>query len=133
LSKIRFQIESDGLTDLKVGAHNIWVAHSAKVMLACFILGAAPESLKLQLNNCLDETRTNFSQEISSFDGDSSEFEGVDLHMRPLLQLRLKDDGDEPSETSLASKVLAGGLVLLAIYLFSESFDKHTKLITVQH
>ncbi|MFT4629362.1 MAG: hypothetical protein ACI8PV_000475 [Dinoroseobacter sp.] len=125
--------ESDRLTDLKVGAHNIWVAHSAKVMLACVILGDAPESLKLQLNNCLDQIQTNFSKEISSFDGDSSEFEGVDLHMRPLLQLRLKYASREPSEASLASKIVVGGLVLLAIYLFSQWADKHTKLATLKH
>lgn len=125
--------ESDRLTDLKVGEHNVWIAHGPRAMLACVILGDAPESLKVQLNNCLDQIRINYSQQISNYDGDASGFVGVDLHMRPLLQLRLKEGEDESNETPLVSKILVCGLVLLAIYLFSQWFDRHTKLSTVQH
>lgn len=125
--------DSDRLTDLKVGAHNVWIAHGPQAMLACVILGDAPESLKLQLNNCLDQIRTNYAQQISSYDGDSSVFAGVDVHMRPLLQLRLKEGNDESNETPLATKILVCVFLVLAIYLFSQWFDKHTKLSTVQH
>ena len=66
------------LTDLKVGNHNVWVAHGHKLMLACIITGDAPEGFKNELYDTLDLIRTHYSLAISDFNGDSRDFRGVD-------------------------------------------------------
>lgn len=127
--------QSDGgrLTDLKVGEHNVWVVHGPKLMLACVIYGDAPESLKGQLDDALDGIRTNYASEINRFEGDSNIFVGIDDYLRPLLQLKLKDEFEDINQATSKSVVpLIVGLLLLAglaYYLVERS----SKLSTVEH
>lgn len=79
------------LTDLKVGKHNVWVAHGQHLMLACVITGDAPEAFKNDIYDTLDRIRTTYSVAIADFDGDDRGFHGVDNLMLPLLQIELKD------------------------------------------
>lgn len=121
------------LTDLKVGNHNVWVAHGHKLMLACIITGDAPEGFKNELYDTLDLIRTHYSLAISDFNGDSRDFRGVDTLMSPLLQIELKDIDDKQeakNSTPIWPWVLvaAGLMVLVAHWFFQNS-----KLGTVEH
>ena len=121
------------LTDLKVGDHNVWVAHGHRLMLACIITGDAPEALKNDLYDTLDNIRTHYSLAISDFAGDARQFRGVDALMEPLLQIELKDI-DEKQESKRSSVVwpwllLFAGLCFLAV----QGFLKNAKVGTVEH
>lgn len=122
------------LTDLRVGDHNVWVAHGPRIMLACVILGDAPESLKTELYDTLDLIRTEYSSAIAEFDGDNTEFDGVQDIMRPLLQLQLKEEAiTERAKKSSKSILTLIGLLLVACYFAYEWFDRSRKVSTVEH
>jgi len=125
--------EDDRLTDLKVGAHNVWVAHGAKAMLACVIYGNAPESLKTQLYDTLDTVRTDYALPLAAFDGDASGFAGIQQYLEPLLQLRLKEDVPREAKSGIGSVVLMGALLLTAGYFIYQWFDGKSKLNVVEH
>jgi len=127
------QDDSARLTDLKVGEHKVWVAHGEKMMLACVIYGDAPESLKEQLYDSLDSIRSDYAPEIAAFDGDSSEFSGVEQYLNPLLQLELKEGVADVAKSS--GKPVLALLMLLALlgYFAYQYTDKSTKLTTVEH
>jgi len=126
--------EAARLTDLKVGDHNVWVAHGTKLMLACVIQGNAPESLKTQLYDALDSIRTEFANPIAEFDGDTSTFSGLDLMMAPLLQLQLKDRdvGVAAKETSKAWGPLIV-LLLIGGYFAYQWLAKSNSVAIVEH
>ena len=127
----------DRLTDFSVGEHKIWLAHAPGVMLACVLRGEAPESLKNQLYDVLDNIRTEYSQALSGFEGDNSEFIGVDDHMQPLLQLQLKEDhlisDAMDKEPTLVQRVVFIGLCGLALFFIFKWFDDRSRLNTVEH
>ena len=131
--------ESDRLTDFKVGPHTVWIAHGPKAMLACVILGDAPESLKTQLYDSLDHIRTAYALQLANFDGDAAGFGGVEQEMEPLLQMRLKESADGEAKTAahtatrLPSTILLLVLFSLALYALVQWFDKRTRLATAQH
>jgi len=125
--------EGARLTDLKVGEHKVWVAHGPKVMLACVIFGNAPESLKEQLYDVLDGLRSDYGVAIENFDGDSSDFAGVDSYLNPLLQLQLKDGSKQKSKK--VRKTMWPFFLLLCVFAyFAYHFiDEKMKLSTVEH
>ncbi len=125
------------LTDLKVGDHNVWVAHGPRLMLACVIQGNAPEALKDDLYDASYKIRTDYANEIASFDGNVDSFVGVDNHLRPLLQLRLKDtaegkvrdEGGGPSNKRWP--LILAALVVLGLCYFW--FVQNSKIGTVEY
>jgi len=121
------------LTDLRVGDHNVWVAHGPKVMLACVIIGDAPESLKAELYDALDYIRTEYATPLIEFDGDNRDFEGVTGFLEPLLQLQLKDD--EVTNSGGVNRVLLGllAVALLTGFFTYQWFDRSRKVSTVEH
>lgn len=125
--------ESARLTDLKVGDHNVWVAHGPKVMLACVIFGNAPEGLKADLYDALDNIRTEYANPIAEFDGDNRDFSGVEQMMAPLLQLQLKDN--ESAASGGSSQVLLPIFLLLLVggYFAYQWFNKSNAVATVEH
>ena len=127
------QDESARLTDLKVGDHNVWVAHGPKLMLACVILGDAPESLKNQLYDALYLIRTDYANPIADYRGDNSDFAGVDQLMAPLLQLQLKEDqegGPGKTNEALLPLLLFG---LIAGFFAYQWFVKSNQIATVEY
>ncbi|RBP49255.1 hypothetical protein [Arenicella xantha] len=125
--------ESARLTDLKVGEHNVWVAHGPRVMLACVILGSAPESLKSELYDTLDGIRSDYATAIEDFTGDNSAFVGVEDRLMPLLQLQLKS-GESVSSKGNSATLFIGVLALLALgYLIWMWFVDQSKLSTVNY
>lgn len=132
------------LTDLKVGEHNVWVAHGPTLMLACVIFGDAPEGLKTDLYDSLYKIRTNYANPIAEFSGDTSSFENVDQLMQPLLQLELKDidahagktpEGSDQDTKSIKKRGLIPALIVISVigYFVYQWLDKSTKLDTVAH
>ena len=114
------QDESARLTDLKVGDHNVWVAHGPRAMLACVIYGDAPESLKDQLYDSLDNIRTDFAIQIADFEGEIEALAGADQHLTPLLQMQLKEDqADSQSSDKRAWLPWAIIVLIVAYFLFS--------------
>ncbi len=121
------------LTDLKVGDHNVWVANGPKLMLACVILGDAPEGLKDDLYDALYKIRTDYANPIAEFDGDIERFEGVQSIMQPLLQLRLREGENSASEPSNATSIAFTVLGLLLLYFAYQWFASNNKLSTVEY
>lgn len=127
--------EEDRLTDFKVGSHTVWIAHGPKAMLACVLLGNAPESLKAQLYDTLDLIRTRYSHELNLFSGDTSEFVGVEDYLQSMLQLKLKTDepGVSAEKTGWATKLVYALLLGLLAYGAYSQFEKHSKLATLNY
>lgn len=126
----------DRLSDFKVGAHSVWIAHGPNAMLACVIFGDAPESLKFNLYDTLDAIRTKYSAQLSEFNGDSSDFVGVDTYLKPLLQLRLRDDGvayRKSTKPSLVKKVLMLAVAIMLAYMVFGWINNNVKLSTVNY
>lgn len=113
------QDASARLTDLKVGDHNVWVAHGPKVMLACVIYGDAPESLKRQLYDSLDAIRINYANQIADFSGDTQSMEGVDRFLIPLLQLKVKDGVNSKPKARASGGLFIWLLVMVVLAYFA--------------
>ncbi len=126
------QNDQDRLTDLKVGEHNVWVAHGQKVMLACVIYGDAPESLKEHLYDTLDFINTEYAVPLSESSPDPAELAGIDNHLSPLLQLRLKETEPEHNEMGLGQKMMLLALCVIGAYLFYQWFDSKSQLDTAE-
>jgi len=125
--------ESARLTDLKVGDHNVWVAHGPRAMLACVIFGHAPESLKNELYDSLDTIRIEYSNEIADFDGDTDKLSGVDRLLAPLLQLQLKESGPTQSKSEARGPwVLLIILVAALAYFAYNWISKDSKQSVVE-
>lgn len=124
--------ESARLTDLKVGGHNVWVAHGRKLMLACVIFGEAPESLKNRLYDTLDSVRTDYAVPIEQFNGDASAFIGVDSYIEPLLQLQEYEEEEAAAENS-HSWIPFLIIGLLCVGLIAYYFHRHVTVSTVEH
>lgn len=127
------QGEGSRLTDLKVGEHNVWVVHGPKVMLACVIFGDPPESLKAQLRDTLDAIRSDYASEINKFEGDASEFFGINTHLAPILQLELKEDIRKISERSRKSLIPIVIILGLAAWFAYQWVERDSKLATVEY
>jgi len=124
---------SDQLTDFKVGEHSIWIAHGPRAMLACVILGDAPQALKIQLHQSLDLIRLEYSKQIQEFNGDTSGFSGVDARMRPLLQMQLRDEDSAGGGMAASSKLMLLALVAFAVYYWASWADTNSKVQTVKY
>jgi len=124
------------LTDLKVGDHNVWIANGPNLMLACVIQGDAPEALKDDLYDALYMIRTNYANQIASFDGDLSDFFGVEELMSPLLQLRLKE-GVQSEKNNYSSpkrpKVLLILICLAILFLVFRWFAHKNNISTIEY
>lgn len=128
--------QSDRLTDFKVGAHTVWLAHGPRAMLACVIYGDAPETLKTQLYDTLDSIRTRYANQLANYNGSNTHFGGVKTLMNPLLQVRLKDGEAEVSKATkpkLSATVFLLMLFGIGVYLIAQQYDKQSKLSAVQY
>lgn len=113
--------ESGLLSGFNVGERNVWVANGPQTMLACVIRGDAPESLKTELYNTLDTIRTQYGNSLVDFNGDVSPFDGIDLHLQPLLLSELKEP--EPTTHSDGKKPMSmGAAILTALLIFGSLF-----------
>jgi len=124
------------LTDLRVGEHNVWIANGPNLMLACVIDGNAPEALKDDLYDVLYRIRTDYANQIASFNGDLSEFGGVESLMNPLLQLRLKDGEDDGASDNTSKKQGGFALFIFALILLFFAyrwFDQANDVSTVEY
>ena len=123
------------LTDLKVGKHNVWVAHGQQLMLACVITGDAPEAFKSNIYDTLDRIRTTYSVAIADFQGNNTDFLGVDSLMQPLLQIELKDI-DENQKVKQKSGIPIWLWLLLfcgLVYFGYQWAQKKEKVSNVEH
>jgi len=127
------QDSSARLTDLRVGDHNVWVAHGPSVMLACVILGDAPESLKTELYDTLDLIRTEYADSIAETDSDTRSFDGVPELMTPLLQLQLKEEAIAAAVKPSKTVFIIVGLLLISAFFAYGWFDRSRKVSTVEH
>jgi len=111
----------DRLTNFKVGEHNVWITHGPRAMLAHVIYGDAPEAFKYQSYDALDEIRTQYSQQLSEFDGDTAPFYGIEDKLAPLLQAEIKDPNTEKRKGITSYFVpllfLVAGLFLLSAWI----------------
>ena len=108
--------QEDQLTDMAVGEHRVWVVHGPTAMLACVIRGMAPASLRTQLIEILENIHVDYSQALSEFNGDSSEFIGIDNYLEPCLSIKLKDYAGEKKRPPLAS--ILGAFILLGLFAY---------------
>lgn len=135
-SFVQDSFSNDGsalLTDLKVGDYNVWVANGPKLMMACVLLGDAPEGLKDDLYDALYKIRTDYANPIAEFDGDDQNFDGVDEIMQPLLQLQLKEGESEVGRPSRRNGILLMIVSCLFLYFVYSQFVQSNKLSTVEY
>lgn len=135
-SFVQDSFSNDGsalLTDLKVGDYNVWVVNGPNLMMACVLVGDAPEGLKNDLHDALDRIRTEYANPIAQFDGDAFEFEGVDEIMNPLLQLQLKEGAGDIARPSNKNSILLVILGCALLYFAYCQFNKSNKRSTVEY
>ena len=103
------------------------------MMLACVILGDAPERLRERLYDTLDSVHVDYANQSAEFDGDVSSFDGVERHIDPLVSLNEKTI-DTNKRSSVIKKVgfsilLCTAFVALCVYFF----NRYSTLSTVEH
>ena len=100
------QDESSRLTDFKseqqTENHNTWIVHGPHMMMACVILGDAPESVREKLYDTLDLIHVNYANESANYDGDSSTFVGVENYLEPIVQLNSKQEISDDKDDGLS-------------------------------
>ena len=104
--------QGDRLTDLKVGERNVWVGHGPKLMLACVIFGDAPESLKADLRETLDQIRVAYASELNQANAGELLLADVDNYLHPILQSEAKES---ESEGKRSKSMILLGLVLIGL------------------
>lgn len=126
---------ADRLTDFKVGAHTVWIAHGPHAMLACVLLGDAPEELKANLYDTLDAIRIQYASQLQNYDGDPSEFDGLQDHLLPLMQSQLRESEEDVADKGISwgPKLVYFALLLALGYLIYGVVDRQAKLATLNH
>ncbi|MBN1591991.1 MAG: OmpA family protein [Candidatus Coatesbacteria bacterium] len=74
--------EGDTLQTMQVGDLTVWIEDGPEAVLAAVIRGEAPEELKSRLTETLESVHSMFASELSSMDGDTSQFDRT----RPILE-----------------------------------------------
>jgi len=111
--------------------HSTWIVHGSSMMLACVILGDAPERLRNKLYDTLDGIHVDFANESAAFDGDSSIFGDVNQHIDPLVELNDKTLAEEKSGIIKVMFPILFFLAFVALCLYA--FDRYSTTSTVEH
>lgn len=120
--------ENDQLTDMAVGEHRVWLVHGPKAMLACVIRGMAPASLRTQLIEILENIHVEYGSQLAEFQGDATDFAGVENYLEPCLTLKLKDFGGEKKQLPIGSIIGAFILLALVAYWLFSSMQQRSQL-----
>ncbi len=84
--------EFDGLRDLSVGDVNLWVEWGPRAVLAVVVRGQPPDTLRLEMQETLEDLHREYEVELEHFAGDSTPFEPVEPRLGQLTE-RLTDLG----------------------------------------
>lgn len=85
----------------------VWIEHSPTAILASAVRGEPPRSLRLKLQEALEQIQLRHSKLIESFTGDTAELEAIKPMLEDLLESEYVDGksvDDEPAEVSPAKK-----------------------------
>jgi len=107
----------DSLDSIQVGNVSIWIEQSPNLVLALAIRGSAPESLRITMQETLEQVESLYSDALSRFKGDVTVFDSIRSILFECLQARYKSTSKGLSGRFwIATLVLCG---LLAYWLFS--------------
>lgn len=112
------------LTNLQVGELKVWMVHGPQALIACVIRGDAPNALRGQIIDILDQIHIKYATELSEFDGETNIAIFHD-EIEPCLQLKLKDYEIGQSKTSRMALLLFLALLLGIVYWLWSGFDKN--------
>ena len=103
--------EGESVGTLEVGDLTVWIESGPRATLAAVIRGMPPRALRQELREIVEAVHLYFGDELSSFDGDSTEFERA----RPLLEAALTEELQQTSSKPSIALRLLGILLLLAL------------------
>lgn len=119
-----FDAKSDeNLTNMQVGELNVWMVHGPEALIACVIRGDAPNALRGQLIDVLDQVHIKYAVELSDFDGESK-ITGLYNKVEPCLQLKLKEYEGERSKTSWLPIFLLIAIIVGLLYWLWHGFNE---------
>lgn len=120
-----FDAKSDEhLTNMHVGDLHVWLVHGPKALLACVIRGDAPNELRGQLIDVLDQVHIQHAEQIEDFNGEEK-IPGIQEKIEPCLQLKLKDYDGQRKSMSWFAMLLLGCLVAGLLFWAYTSFEKN--------
>lgn len=106
----------DAIETIQIGALTVWVMQGPELVLAAAIRGTAPEELKLDFQETLENIHLEQGQILESFDGDTAPFEEIRPHLEACLQVRYKEKKQKLSPFLWV--ILAVLLVALGVWGF---------------
>ena len=114
----------ENLTSMQVGELTVWMVHGPEALIACVIRGNAPNALRGQLIDVLDQIHIRHAIELSNFNGESK-IVGLYNKVEPCLQLKLKEYEGKRSKTSWVPILLLITIILGLVYWLWLIFDEN--------
>lgn len=109
-----FELESErNLNRIEIGELSLWIEVGPGAILAVAIRGEAPNSLRVTLQQTLEQVQAEFGDAIDSFDGDTAAFEASDDLLGECLQAQYRE-----RRKGLSAKTIVFLLLLLAALVY---------------
>lgn len=101
------------LGSIQVGDFSIWIEQGPDVILALAIRGDAPNSLRTEMQQTLEQCQQQFESELTGFTGDIKPFTSAHDLMQACMQSRYKQTNNKVSLSSWLT-----GIAVLILLLF---------------
>ncbi len=102
------------LNSVQVGDVSIWIEQAPDIILAFAIRGDAPNKLRIEMHQVLEDIQSRYGKALSDFSGDTTTF----LPTRELLLKSLQSQYREPVEKKYSLKTRLFILLLIIIFAY---------------
>lgn len=131
-----FEMEDNKtLGSVEVGDISIWVEAGPNAILAVAIRGEAPNSLRVTLQQTLEQVQNELDDELNGFSGDTSEFEKRSEILQDCLQAQFQTDQESVSaRTWILIVLLLSGLIVWSGYEWRQTSlqNEHVALLEAE-
>jgi outer membrane protein OmpA-like peptidoglycan-associated protein len=102
------------LGSLEFGDLTLWIEEGPGAVLACSIRGTAPQALRLEMQQTLEQVHILFQKPLATFQGDNSAFLSAEPYLQNCLQAQYK----AKSEKSSPIPKIVLGLLLVGLSIW---------------
>lgn len=123
--KDSFDVDHDEqLNHLKLGELTVLIEHGPHAVLALVVRGIVPAELQNQLHETIEAVHSQYGRTCRDFEGDTSQFDGVDVLLKPCLMSQQQTETDNAPKAKRKPWLLYGillGVSALTAYWFWHS------------
>lgn len=128
--------DNESLSNVTIGGQTIWIQDGPHAYLAAAIEGEAPNSLRVQLQECLEKTHRDYAKPLSEFSGDNRQFASLKPMLGDYLISAFEEEAapeEKPRKIEAKSKEsnkwawILGSIALIAALWFLSSYLGHRK------